>query len=167
MSRVVYNNVPYNTKDGVGVVILDDTMPPNIRKQWEDILKGFSPTSASFIPEYRLVFASDGFNTWPIDNDNYFATMDTAKEMAKRYGINQIIVEVPFGGSGGMYTVSENEYHINLANGDTLNAGILADFFRRNPEDTAPGVADKLIRGQLANRAKSVADGGVGSGVAK
>jgi hypothetical protein len=59
------------------------------------------------------------------------------------------VIETPFGGSGGPYAASANEYQIKMADGRTVNAGILAGYYARNPESQFPGLADKLIRGQL------------------
>jgi hypothetical protein len=81
-------------------------------------------------------------------NSTYFATKDTAQWIANKYGTGKVI-EVPFGGSGGPFSASANEYAIQLADGRQVNAGILAGYYARNPEDKFPGLADKLIRGQL------------------
>ena len=43
-----------------------------------------------------------------------------------------------------------NGRSIKLADGRLVNAGILAGYYERNPEALFPGLADKLIRAQLA-----------------
>ena len=81
-------------------------------------------------------------------NSAYFATTETAQWIATKYGTGEI-VEVPFGGNGGVFSASANEYHIKLRDGRLVNAGILAGYYERNPPNKFPGLADKLIRGQL------------------
>ncbi len=85
--------------------------------------------------------------SWSL-NPNYFASRETADWVSKKYGTGEV-VELPFGGDGGPFQASEKEFHIKLANGRTVNAGILAAYYDRNPEFQFPGVADKLIRDVL------------------
>jgi len=101
----------------------------------------------TFTPAFRKATGSDGIQTWPL-NSTYFATTETAQWVADKYGTGEVI-EVPFGGVGGIYTASAKEYHIRLADGSLVNAGILAGYYERNPPDQFPGLADKLIRAQL------------------
>jgi len=103
--------------------------------------------SLSFVPSFRSAFGSDGLRSWGL-NPTRFATSETAQWIANKYGVGEV-VEVRSGGSGGIFTVSANEYHIKLADGSLVNAGILAGYYQRNPPDQFPGVADKLIRAQL------------------
>ena len=100
-----------------------------------------------FVPLFRTATGTDGVQVWGL-NQTYFATRETAQWIANRYGTGQT-VEVPFGGSGGPFSASANEYHIKLADGRVVNAGILAGYYARNPEALFPGLADKLIRAQL------------------
>jgi hypothetical protein len=100
-----------------------------------------------FVPSFRTATITDGVNVWNC-NPNYFAAKDTAQWIANKYGTGQVI-ETPFEGSGGPFAASANEYQIKLADGRTVNAGILAGYYERNPESQFPGLADKLIRGQL------------------
>jgi len=100
-----------------------------------------------FVPVFRTATGTDGIQVWSL-NRTYFATRETAQWIANRYGTGQT-VEVPFGGSGGPFSASANEYHIKLADGRLVNAGILAGYYERNPEALFPGLADKLIRAQL------------------
>src|SRR5258708_39325 len=102
---------------------------------------------APFVPAFRQATVTDGSSVWALNHD-YFATKDTAQWIANKYGTGQVI-ETPFEGSGGPFAASANEYHIKLADGRTVNAGILAGYYERNPESQFPGLADKLIRGQL------------------
>jgi hypothetical protein len=106
-----------------------------------------TPANPPFVPSFRTATVSDGVSVWGL-NHNYFATKDTAQWIANKYGTGQVI-ETPFGGSGGPFAASANEYQIKMADGRTVNAGILAGYYERNPESQFPGLADKLIRGQL------------------
>jgi hypothetical protein len=113
------------------------------------LFSGLPATTAdlSFVPTFRTATGTDGLQTWGL-NRTYFATLETAQWIANRYGTGQTI-EVPFGGAGGPFSASANEYHIKLADGRLVNAGILAGYYERNPERLFPGLADKLIRAQL------------------
>ena len=106
-----------------------------------------SVAASPFVPVFRTATGTDGVQVWGL-NHTYFATRETAQWIANRYGTGQT-VEVPFGGSGGPFSASANEYHIKLADGRVVNAGILAGYYERNPEALFPGLADKLIRSQL------------------
>ena len=111
-----------------------------------------APPAPAFVPAFRTATGSGVGNdgnpvSWNL-NSTYFATKDTAQWIANKYGTGKVI-EVPFGGSGGPFSASANEYAIQLADGRQVNAGILAGYYARNPEDKFPGLADKLIRGQL------------------
>lgn len=109
--------------------------------QWEKALGTYNPP---FVPQYRLAIGSDGQMSWPLPDSDYFATRETAQLMANRYG-DGTVTEVDFGGTGGLFTCSEKELHITV-NGELKNAGLIAAYYKRNPEDRFPGVADKLIR---------------------
>ena len=111
-----------------------------------------APPALAFVPAFRAATGSGVGNdgnpvSWNL-NSTYFATKDTAQWIADKYGTGRVI-ELPFGGSGGPFSASANEYAIQLADGRQVNAGILAGYYARNPEDKFPGLADKLIRGQL------------------
>ncbi len=105
-------------------------------------------TTPPFVPAFRTATITDGVQVWGL-NHTYFATHETAQWIANQYGTGQV-VEVPFGGNGGPYSASASEYHIKLPDGRLVNAGILAGYYERNPEALFPGLADKLIRAQLA-----------------
>jgi len=110
------------------------------------------PAPAPFVPTFRTATGSSVGNdgnpvSWSL-NSTYFATKDTAQWIANKYGTGQVI-ETPFGGSGGPFSASAVQYDIKLPDGRQVNAGILAGYYARNPEDKFPGLADKLIRSQL------------------
>ncbi len=113
-------------------------------------------SEAQFVPEfvqnarvYSVYGTSSGLNP------AYFATRATAEWMAKKYGTGEV-VETPYEGNGGPYLANANEFQIRLNNGKLTNAGTLADYYRRMPEDQFPGVADSMIRSVL------IADNGPG-----
>src|SRR6185503_10735684 len=64
----------------------------------------------SFVPSFRTATGTDGLQVWGL-NRTYFATPETAQWIANRYGTGKMI-ELPFGGSGGPFSASANEYHI-------------------------------------------------------
>ena len=104
-----------------------------------------------FIPEFRTVFGYGVSNTgqpisWPMNSD-YFASQPTAQWIATKFG-DGIVYEAPFFESGP-FAVSAAVYVIKLKDGRLVNAGILAAYYTRNPEDKFPGLAEKLIRSQL------------------
>jgi hypothetical protein len=102
---------------------------------------------ATFSPTFQNATVTDGTTVWPT-NPDYFASQQTAQWIANKYGTGQLVT-TPFEGSGGPYSASASEFQIVLANGSTVNAGILASYYERNPESQFPGVADSLIRSQL------------------
>ena len=106
-----------------------------------------APPEAPFVPVFRNATITDGKQVWAL-NRTYFASQETAQWIASKYG-NGLVVEVPAGGNGGFFSASANEYHVKLADGRLVNAGILAGYYERNPPDKFPGLADKLIRAQL------------------
>ncbi len=134
----VYRNTAW------GDITIKDSDPQWIKDTWMRLL-GLAPRG--FVPSFRPAFGSDGQQQWPL-NSEYFATKETAEYMATKYGTGQVL-EVPFGGSGGLFSASADEYWIELPDGRKFNAGILAGFYERNPEDKFPGLAEKLIRKAL------------------
>jgi hypothetical protein len=126
---------------------------PDIRQLFSGVPASVVPPAAvtttdpPFVPTFRTATVTDGVSVWPL-NSNYFASKDTAQWIANKYGTGQVI-ETPFEGSGGPFSANANEYQIKLADGRTVNAGILAGYYERNPDSVFPGLADKLIRGQL------------------
>lgn len=107
-----------------------------------------TPATPPFVPSFRSAVGTDGTQQWNLNHD-YFATKDTAQWIANKYGNGQVF-ETQFEGSGGPFSASATEYQIKLPDGRMVNAGILAGYYERNPESQFPGLADKLIRNQLA-----------------
>ncbi|HKX00393.1 MAG TPA: hypothetical protein VJN43_21825 [Bryobacteraceae bacterium] len=101
-----------------------------------------------FVPQFQNVQVLSSFGgAWDL-NPTYFATRETADWLAKKYGTGEV-VEAPYGGQGGPFAATANQYEIKLQNGKLVNAGLLADYYRRAPEDKFPGVADEMIRADL------------------
>lgn len=109
---------------------------------------------APFVPQFltNVVETSAMGGSWPL-NPDYFATEQTAQYIADKFGTGQI-VQVPFGGTGGPYTSSAEEYEVVLSNGATVNAGLLADYYVRMPESQCPGLADIMIQQAVATAEK-------------
>ena len=109
-----------------------------------------TPPVTPFVPEFNAsvqVVSSMG-GSWPL-NPAYFATKETAQYIADKFGTGQV-VEKPYGGTGGPYAATAEEYHIVLSNGATVNAGLLADYYVRMPEAQFPGLADTMIQAAVA-----------------
>jgi hypothetical protein len=104
---------------------------------------------APFVPTFRenaqVVSAYGG--SWGL-NSTYFPTRETAKWIAQKYGTGEV-VEVPYEGSGGPFYANASEFQIRLKDGRMVNAGFLADCYRRMPEAQFPGLADQMIRASL------------------
>lgn len=100
------------------------------------------------IPVFQGATETDGTNVWNL-NTGYFADQPTAQWLANKYGTG-VVVQTPFFNGGGPYSASANQNEIVLSNGATVNAGVLASYYARNPESEFPGLADTLIRNQLA-----------------
>ncbi len=108
---------------------------------------GSDPTDATFVPVFREAVVTDGVTAWNLNHD-YFASQQTAQWIANRYGTGKVI-STPFEGTGGPFNADQSEFQIVLADGRTVNAGILAGYYERNPPAQFPGLADQLIRSQL------------------
>lgn len=81
-------------------------------------------------------------------NEWYFAKPDTAGWLCRRL-MCAFIFAKPFGGEGGIYKASHQELWLAWPDGVQQNAGILASFYVRNPEDKFPGVADYFVNAIL------------------
>ncbi len=101
----------------------------------------------SFHPTFREAFVTDGIQVWGLNRD-YFADFGTAQWIANKYGTGQVF-EAPYEGQGGPFNATANVYLFKLASGQKVNAGIIAAYYVRNPEDKFPGLAETLIRMQL------------------
>jgi hypothetical protein len=106
-------------------------------------------SEATFVPEFQqnlqVVSSYGGSSSL---NPLYFATRETADWIAKKYGTGEV-VELPYAGTGGPYSADATEFYIKLPNGRLVNAGLLADYYRRMPEAQFPGMADRIISSSL------------------
>ena len=105
------------------------------------------PAAPPFVPQFLTnvrVLDSDHGTSEPL-NPAYFATRDTAQYIADKFGTGQLI-EQPYAGPAGPFAATASEYYIQLPNGRTVNAGLLADYYTRMPEAQFPGLADLMIR---------------------
>jgi hypothetical protein len=106
-------------------------------------------SDAQFVPEFlQDVKVFSVYGTSSGLNPAYFATRATAEWISQKYGTGEV-VETPYEGNGGPYLANANEFQIRLRNGKLTNAGTLADYYRRMPEDQFPGVADYMVRSVL------------------
>jgi hypothetical protein len=102
-----------------------------------------------FVPQFQQdakVLSVYG-DVWNL-NPAFYATRETAEWMAQKYGTGEV-VEVPYGTPGSPFSSTATQLHIKLHNGQLVNAGLLADYYRGIPEAKFPGLADREIRDQL------------------
>lgn len=107
----------------------------------------------AFVPAFHpatLYSAYDGAR-YPLNAD-FFATRETAQWVANKYGTGEI-VEQTYLGQGSPFISDTKQFFLRMADGQLVNAGIIAAFYARNPEDRFPGVADTLVRMSLAKGA--------------
>ena len=89
-------------------------------------------------------------------NKAYFASKGTALELANRYGLKA--VQKPAFFEYTWYRVKFNpETQWYLTDGTNFcNAGEVAGYFTRNPEDQFPGLAERMGRGMLKSEGFNV-----------
>lgn len=106
------------------------------------------PFNPTFVPDPG-VFCVDNGKFYPY-NDTYYATPETAHEMARRYGAVPVEREVAM--RGPFVPSPPKQWFLRFPALDPghyeveMNAGFLADYFRRNPEADFPGLADKYVK---------------------
>lgn len=151
MANLVYKNTPY------GDISILDSWPVWLRNMWLAMLKDYRPQVAGFVPAFiqGTVAVDNGQGqliVTPLSPGEPFnsqlATLGTAQFLADKFG-NGKVVEVPFGFIGARMS-PDKAYHIQLKDDRTVNAGALASFYIRDPEDQFPGVAENMIRAMLA-----------------
>lgn len=118
---------------------------------WDQLLGNTQPVAPGFIPHFRegqrIIDTLSG-KSWGL-NDDYFATLETAQFIATKFADGHVF-EGPFEGEGGNFVCTAKCYYTRLPNGRGVNTGILAGYYRRNPEAQFPGLAEKLIVGDLS-----------------
>lgn len=78
--------------------------------------------------------------------DMWFATQETAEELARRFGAKAVQLPAFFDQVWLRTSFAPpTQWYLNWADGTTVNAGFLADYFRRLPEDLFPGLAEKYV----------------------
>lgn len=104
-----------------------------------------------FVPAfYGNVTIDNGFGKVTYVNTDYFASIDTANIVCKKFGCAYVYAPPVCDLGGGAATCSEPEYFLMFPDCYHVNAGILAAYFGRNPEDLFPGLAFKLVVAQMA-----------------
>jgi hypothetical protein len=83
-------------------------------------------------------------------NPDYFATAETAEWIMRRFGAREWFERVAPGNEGPIYTCSHKERWVRFWDGLEMNAGILAAYFKRMPEDQFPGLADRFVWDYIA-----------------
>lgn len=109
------------------------------------------PVPAPFVPSFEKDIAVTVLgNVTASANEWYFADASTAAEICKRLNCAYVFLQ-DAGGAGGPVTYSKQERWAAFRDGTpSQNAGLLAAYFTRNPEDKFPGVALSLINAVLA-----------------
>ncbi len=120
----------------------------------------------TFKPTFEQVTGYGPYNYRnPRMNPDYFATAETAEWIRKRFGAREVFERIAPGNEGPFYTASHKERWVRFDDGTKMNAGIMAAYFIRNPEDKFPGLAEKMVLDTIAvaRKAQSV-EGGGGTG---
>jgi hypothetical protein len=117
------------------------------------------PTAQIFTPTFKkpVGYGPNGYVNKYM-NPDYFATSETADFIMRRVGATEKFERVAPGNEGPLYTCSELQWWLRFDDGLELNAGTLAAYFVRCPEDQFPGLADSFVRDYiaLARREKAI-----------
>lgn len=103
---------------------------------------------SGFMPVFKKAVGFDSVTGQRyLQNDYYFADEATAQWIAGRWGNGktrqiQVLAVGPF-------VVDTKAFEAEMKDGTWINAGILAAYYDRNPENLFPGVAEALIGAQL------------------
>jgi len=147
--RLVFKNTPWG----------DRILNPLVMADWNYdgwlavlLAEGCKPEPEPFVPTFitaRIISGNMGEVNQEIGNGTqenfmgHFATEETANALAKRFGGKVIEIDPNFG--GGVHTVPEKAYGIQK-DGKVFNAGVLASYFIRMPENEFPGAAEKAVK---------------------
>lgn len=124
--------------------------------QWLiDLLAALAGPKPAGPPPFEPTFEGQhyvtGANGIPVPlNIDYFATEETAMEVARRFGGDHV-AGVKYQGSGGPEQTDARERWVVFRDGIACNAGLLAAQFRRNPEDVYPHVAENACWHDIAS----------------
>lgn len=83
--------------------------------------------------------------TNPYMNPDFFATEETAEWVMNRFGAKEVYERAAPGNEGPFFTCSKLQRWIRFEDGTEVNAGFLAAFFVRNPEEKYPGLAEGMV----------------------
>jgi hypothetical protein len=128
-------------------------MPSWQQAMWLAILG--PPPPPPFTPTFEdpgYVVATDGSGASSALNKFYFATEETATKMMELFDAAQV-VSIPYLGVGGVFSTNAEERWLVWSDGIACNAGILAAYYTRNPEDRFPNVAKNAVL-QMINSAR-------------
>jgi len=104
---------------------------------------GPTPIVPQFLPAFSTLEGSGPTAA----NRLYWASQSTAQELADRFGA--VVVSKPafFEYTWARLTFEPaTQFYLEFPNGKFYNAGELAGYFQRNPEDKFPGLAEKMAR---------------------
>lgn len=112
------------------------------------------PTFVSNPTEELVGFTAQGtptvLATLPL-NFIWWADAATAKALATRYGAQAVPMSPYYPAQWRrIWFNPASMWYLQFPDGTIINAGILADYFRRNPEAEFPGVADKYVKEYIA-----------------
>lgn len=109
------------------------------------------PKPAPFVPSFEqgvvIAINVNGRILTSKVNDAYFATQAAADALCKKLLCLAVVSEPMF--TYGPYSCSADQRFLLWADGLKENAGVLADYYRRNPEAQFPGLADWYVNGIL------------------
>ncbi len=148
--RLVFKNTPWGDK------ILNPAVMENWNYDgWLSVLtaEGCKPEPDPFHPTFIRAKIISGYMdevvqeiyTGPKENfQSYFATAETAAEIARRF--DGAVVEMNNHYEGGIKTDPPTAFGIKFKSGKILNAGVLASYYMRMPEDEFSGAAAKAVQ---------------------
>lgn len=111
-----------------------------------------SVAAAAFVPSFEQATLSGGYDGAKYAlNPDFFASQETAEWIANKYGTGELVALKVGGEAAGVFGADKDQLNFRTHDGRLINAGYIAAFYARNPEDRFPGVADSLIRNLLAS----------------
>jgi hypothetical protein len=138
-------------------VIVDSEWPANVRDMWLAALKdGYAAPTAPFKPTFdqKYIYTPDnngGMVRYPVDK--YMTpTMATVQALALMFAVNGqplVIHAVPSLLGGGPVVSDGETYLLQFPNGETMVAGVLAEFFDKNNDEENPGWAMTLAKNAI------------------
>lgn len=113
------------------------------------------PGPPAFSPVFEGgVTLSNGFGHVDYVNSDYFATAATAQTLCQRLACRFVLAQACDMG-GGPAVCSQPERMLVFSDIEQpVNAGILAAYYYRNPENLFPHVADNAVQAELAKLRK-------------